>query len=126
MRTIGNIIWIILGGAALFLEWSLVGILLCLTIIGIPLGKKCFQFAKFALLPFGKAVVNDGSGASMVLNLVWILFFGWEIALTAAVAGVAMLPTIVGIPFAWQSFKIAGFALFPFGSRVVDASALPS
>lgn len=125
MRTIGNIIWIIIGGAALFLEWSLVGLLLCLTVIGIPAGKQCFKLAKFSLLPFGREVVNDGRTGSMLLNILWILVFGWEIAVTAVAAGVAMLPTIIGIPFAWQSFKIAGLGLFPFGSRIVDTRDIP-
>lgn len=123
LRFLGNIIWILLGGIWLSLEWFLAGLLLCITVIGIPAGKQCFKLARFSLLPFGREIEDRGGAVSLILNIIWIVVCGWEIALTAITSGLAMLVTIVGIPFAWQSFKLARLALFPFGAQIVESGA---
>ncbi len=58
MRVLGNILWIILGGLAIAIGWALVGLILCISIIGIPFGLQAFKMAKLALWPFGAEIVN--------------------------------------------------------------------
>ena len=58
MRVLGNIPWIILGGLAIAIGWALVGLILCISIIGIPFGIQSFKMAKLALWPFGAEIVN--------------------------------------------------------------------
>ncbi|MDU5850820.1 MAG: YccF domain-containing protein [Bifidobacterium bifidum] len=57
-RVLGNILWIILGGLAIAIGWAVVGLILCITIIGIPFGLQSFKMAKLALWPFGAEIVN--------------------------------------------------------------------
>ena len=52
-----NIVWLIVSGIPLALESALIGILLCITIVGIPFGLQQFKIAKLALMPFGAAIV---------------------------------------------------------------------
>ena len=117
MRTIGNIIWILLGGLWLALGWLIFGLLLCITIIGIPLGTQCFKAAKLTLAPFGK-VVNLNFGKHPIANLIWVILCGWEMAIGYLVAGLVCCITIVGIPFGLQAFKMMKLAFFPFGATV--------
>lgn len=122
MRIIGNFIWVIFGGAILALFWLFAGFLLCITIIGIPFGIQCFKIAGLVLWPFGKDIAYPRTGVgSLLLNLLWILFFGWELALTALTFGILFCISIVGIPFGLQYFKFAQLALFPFGASVTQA-----
>ncbi|MCL2605935.1 MAG: hypothetical protein FWD93_01460, partial [Coriobacteriia bacterium] len=53
-----NILWIVFGGFMLAIEAFLLGILFCITIIGIPFGKQCFKLAKLSLMPFGAEIVH--------------------------------------------------------------------
>ena len=120
MRLIGNIIWFVFGGLVLWALWLIAGLLCCVTIIGIPLGIQCFKFASLMLWPFGRDIDFSQAGfGSFLLNLLWIFFLGWELALTAAMIGVVYCLTIIGIPFGLQSFKFAKLALLPFGARIV-------
>lgn len=121
MKLIGNILWFILCGLWLGLAWAIVGLLLCLTIVLIPLGLQCFKIAQLTFFPFGKEIRFGTGAGSFLLNLVWILLFGWELALGAIIAGLLMFVTIVGIPFGFQSFKLAQLAFFPFGSTIVES-----
>ena len=121
MRVIGNILWLILGGFLLALAWALVGILLCVTIVGIPFGIGCFKIAGFVLSPFGREIVYPARASgcgSVLLNILWLVVFGWELALGALMAGVLMCLTIIGIPFGLQSFKLAQLSLMPFGADI--------
>ena len=117
MRLIGNIIWFIFGGFFAALMWFIVGLLLCVTIIGIPLGKQAFKFAELMLFPFGKDIKLNFDKHPIV-NLIWVIFFGWEMALFYVGLGVIYCITIIGIPFGIQWFKSAILALFPFGAKV--------
>jgi uncharacterized membrane protein YccF (DUF307 family) len=120
MKTIGNLLWLVLGGILLALGWALAGMLCCLTIVGIPLGLQCFKFAELALWPFGRQIDYSRIGAvSLLANIIWIIFCGLELALTAAVLGLALCVTIIGIPFGLQYFKFAKLALMPFGAHIV-------
>lgn len=119
MSCIGNIIWFVFGGLVSSLGWFVSGILWSITIIGLPVGKQCFKFAKLQLAPFGKEVVTVDDGASsFLLNIIWLLFFGWELALANLISAGILCITIVGIPFAVQSMKMAKVALMPFGKEV--------
>ena len=121
MRTIGNIIWILLGGIFTAIGWALAGIVFHITIIGIPLGRQAFKMAKLTLAPFGKTIVYGGGAPSLLANIVWVVLIGlWE-AIAYAVAGALFCITIVGIPFGIQLFKMAQLSLFPFGAQVLDA-----
>lgn len=118
MKTLGNLLWIIFGGFLLWFEWSLAGLLLCITIIGIPAGVQCFKIAGLSLAPFGKEISYPSVGfGSTLLNILWIVVFGWEIAATALICGIVWCITIVGIPFGKQFFKLAAISLAPFGAR---------
>ena len=119
MRVIGNIIWIILGGLILAVAWAVIGLVLCISIVGIPLGVQAFKMASLTLAPFGKEVVYGGGAGSTVLNIIWIVLVGWWFALGYVAAGIANIVTIIGIPFGIQSFKMAQLALMPFGSQVI-------
>lgn len=118
MRFIGNFFWFLLGGLILGVFWSLAGLVWCITIIGIPWGIQCFKFAKLAFFPFGKEIVFGTGAGSILLNILWLLISGVELAAIAAVIGVVFCVTIVGIPFGLQCFKFAGLALLPFGAQV--------
>ncbi len=119
MRIILNLLWLIFGGLLSALGWVITGCLWCITVIGIPVGLQCFKLASISLDPFGKEIVYDDSGAvSFLLNLVWIIFGGIELAFANALFGVILCITIIGIPWGKQYFKIAKLALMPFGARV--------
>jgi uncharacterized membrane protein YccF (DUF307 family) len=121
MSIIGNIIWAVFGGFVTALGYVIGGVVLCLTIVGIPFGLQAFRLAWASLAPFGKSVTpnDDGLGClAQIFNLIWIIFFGWEIALVHLVFGVLFTVTIVGIPFGKQHFKLVAVALFPFSYRM--------
>lgn len=117
MKLLGNIIWIIFGGLFTALAWLIVGLLLCITIIGIPLGKQCFKFAKLSLAPFGKKVKLNFV-KHPIANLLWLIIFGWGMFLGYLAAGIACCITIIGIPAGLQAFKFSILALAPFGAKV--------
>lgn len=104
------------------LEYLISGVLLCITIIGIPFGIQIFKLGFFALLPFGqKAVDTPSSGGclSIFMNILWLILGGIWIALSHIVFGLILCITIIGIPFGMQHFKLAGIALTPFGREIV-------
>lgn len=117
LRFIANIIWAVLGGIWMALAWLLVGVLLCITIVGIPFGLQCFKAAKLSLFPFGKTVILDFS-AHPIANVLWAIFGGWEMALGYLVSGIVNCITIICIPNGIQSFKMMKLAIFPFGAKV--------
>lgn len=120
MRTLGNLIWIIFGGLILSIAWLFVGIIFSITIIGIPFGLQCFKIAELTLAPFGRDIVYRTTGISLLANILWLLFFGIELATLYVVVGIIMMITIVGIPFGIQSFKLALLSLMPFGAVITS------
>ena len=124
MSMIGNIFWMLFGGLYGALCWFLAGIVMYITIIGIPLGHQCFKFARLALFPFGKVVVYGQGEVSFLLNLIWIVLCGWELALSYVALGAGWCVTVVGIPVGMQCFKLAKLSLMPFGASVVDEDDL--
>jgi len=124
MNLLGNIIWVIFGGLLVALEYFVAGLLLCLTIVGIPFGYQAFKIGLLALLPFGQTSVVDHQTygcLSTLMNILWILVGGIWIALTHLVFGLLLCITIVGIPFGLQHFKLMTMALTPFGRDIVPA-----
>jgi uncharacterized membrane protein YccF (DUF307 family) len=116
----GNIIWLILGGLLIAVVYFIGGLVFCVTIIGIPFGLKLFALGRAVLSPFGKEVrpVDGGTGCiSTVFNILWLVLFGWEIALVHFLGGLLYAITIVGIPIAQQHFKLAKMGLFPFSYK---------
>ncbi len=124
MRLILNILWLIFGGLMSAFGWWLTGFLWCITIVGIPVGLQCFKLASISLNPFGKEVVNDGGTVSLLLNILWLVFGGLELAIGNALTGLILCITIIGIPFGKQFFKIAKVSLMPFGAEVVREHVL--
>ncbi len=127
MRTILNIIWIVLAGIWLAIEYVAAGAILCITIIGIPFGVQSFKLAVYALWPFGHMLIparTRNKGLSVVGNVFWVVLAGWWLALSHLIIGCLLCITIIGIPLAIGSFKMAGAALAPFGKEIVRKSDL--
>ena len=125
LQVIGNVLWIICGGLFSALGWFLAGIICYISIIGIPVGRQCFKFAKIVLCPFGKVIDYGSMGSgSVLLNVVWVLFCGLELALSSAAMGLTCCATIVGIPFGIQHFKFMMLALAPFGAKIRNKEGL--
>ena len=124
VRLLGNILWIIFGGFFSALGFWIAGAVWCITIIGIPVGKQCFKISSISLNPFGKEIIDEGGGGSLLLNILWVIFSGVELALMNAVIGLILCITIIGIPFGKQFFKIASVAFMPFGKKVVRTHIL--
>ncbi|PKU90351.1 hypothetical protein CQR47_0462 [Bifidobacterium thermophilum] len=118
MNTLGNILWLILGGLELAVAWAIIGIVLCITIVGIPLGIQAFKMAGLTLTPFGKSVVYGGGVGSLLANIIWVVLVGIWMAIGYVIAGVLNCITVIGVPFGIQSFKMAKLALWPFGAQV--------
>jgi uncharacterized membrane protein YccF (DUF307 family) len=121
MSFIGNFLWLLLGGLIMSILWFLAGILVCITIIGIPFGIQCFKFAGFVLWPFGRQVDAGHFGFGGLLgNILWILLLGWELCILHLTLGLFLCITVIGIPFGIQHFKLSLLAILPFGARITN------
>lgn len=129
MSTIGNLIWFVFGGVFAGLGWLLAGVLMAISVVGIPYARACFMIAKFSFCPFGRELIRRdelsgrsdvGTGAlGMIGNIIWILLFGWWLALIHICAALLSAVTIIGIPFAVQHLKLAAASFAPVGKTVV-------
>ncbi|MDB4964358.1 MAG: hypothetical protein JWN44_47 [Myxococcales bacterium] len=118
MSLLGNLLWLIFGGFLAGLGYIVSGLLLCLTIVGIPFGLMSMRIGVATLAPFGKQVVerhDANSAARIVFNIIWLVLFGWGIAVAHLASALVLFVTIIGIPFAIQHIKLIPLALFPFG-----------
>jgi len=116
---LGNIIWLLFGGIISAIAWFLSGLLLCVTIIGIPFGVQCMKIAGFVLWPFGRNIdIGNFGFGGFLFNIIWIIFFGWELAIAHLTTGLFFCITIIGIPFGLQHFKLAMLGLMPFGAKI--------
>ena len=116
-----NIIWLILGGFIVVIAYLLGGILLCVTIIGIPFGIQCFKLAGLALMPFGREIreKEPPSGAlAVIMNVIWIILPGLELAVFHLIMALLFAITIIGLPLAAQHLKMTRLAILPFGFEV--------
>jgi len=123
MSLVLNILWFILGGFIVSLAYILGGILLCITIIGIPFGIQCFKLSVLGMAPFGREIRETeppGGAVSVIMNIIWIILPGLELALMHLFMALFFAITIIGIPFASQHLKMTRLAILPFGFRVVD------
>jgi uncharacterized membrane protein YccF (DUF307 family) len=126
-----NILWIVIGGFWMAVGWVVAGIIMAITIVGLPWARAAFTIAGYTLLPFGQRAVSRedyfgrsdiGTGVlGMIGNIIWFVLAGWWLALGHLVTAVILAVTIVGIPFAWAHLKLAGIALWPIGKVIVPA-----
>ncbi len=117
MSCLGNIVWLIFGGFIASLGYIIGGVALCLTIIGIPFGVQSIKLGLANLAPFGKEVTRverKNSFLFLVMDVIWIILFGWEVALVHLTSALLLAITIIGIPFAIQHVKLLPVALFPY------------
>jgi uncharacterized membrane protein YccF (DUF307 family) len=131
-----NLLWLVFGGLLMALGWVAAGVVMALTIVGLPWARAAFTIARYALLPFGhRAVARDeyygredvGTGTLGALgNIVWLLLAGWWLALGHVTAAAMLAVTIIGLPFAWAHLKLAGLALWPIGRTIVPAHMPPA
>jgi len=122
MHLLGNLIWLVLGGIIIAVEYFIGSIILMITIVGIPFGLQTLKMASLAIWPFGRDTRVDirASGCLYILmNIIWLLTGGLWIALTHAVFGLILCITIIGIPFGLQHVKLTAIALSPFGRDIV-------
>ena len=126
MRTIGNVLWLVLAGWWLALGYVVAGILAFILIVTIPFGIASFRLAGFVLWPFGRTVVwrRQAGVWSLIGNIVWLVVFGWELALAHLVAGLLLCLTVIGIPFGVACWKMVPLALFPLGREVVPVRSV--
>ncbi|MCO6453163.1 MAG: YccF domain-containing protein [Caldilineales bacterium] len=125
MSCLGNILWLVFGGFLASLGYFIGGLVWCITIIGIPFGIQSIRIGAANLTPFGKEVVSTPQANStlyLILDLIWLVFFGWEIALIHLISAALLFITIIGIPFAKQHWKLIPVALLPFGRELRDVS----
>jgi uncharacterized membrane protein YccF (DUF307 family) len=123
MNLLLNVIWLILGGFIVVIAYLIGGILLCLTIIGIPFGIACFKLAGLALAPFGREIREKeppGGAVAVIMNVIWIILPGLELAIFHLLMALVLAITIIGLPLAAQHLKMVRLALLPFGFEVRD------
>ena len=134
MSLLLNIVWIIFGGAWMALGWLIAGVIMALTIVGIPWAKAAINIALYTLMPFGYTAVDReqytgradiGTSALGTLgNIIWFVLAGWWLALAHLITAIMLAITIIGIPFAWAHLKLAGIALWPIGKMIVPKDQL--
>lgn len=125
-RVILNLIWLIFAGIELAVGYVIGGLVMMVTIVGIPFGIQAFKLAGFTLWPFGRAVVPDPDKSSLFTglgNFLWVILVGWWLAAAHFIFGLLMCLTLIGIPMGVASFKMAGLALVPFGRKIVDRAS---
>ncbi|SJN27578.1 POSSIBLE CONSERVED INTEGRAL MEMBRANE PROTEIN [Microbacterium esteraromaticum] len=121
MRTILNIIWVILAGWALFLGYVFAGLLLCIPIVTIPWAIASFRLARYAFWPFGRQVIDKPTAGvgSLLGNIIWVILAGWWLAIGHIISGIALCLTIIGIPMGIADFKMVSISLMPLGKEIV-------
>ena len=126
-----NLLWIVFGGLWMAIGWVIAGVIMAITIIGLPWARAAFNIALYTLLPFGQTSVSRaelygqediGTGPLGVIgNIIWLVLAGWWLALAHVITAIVLAVTIIGIPFAWAHLKLAGIALWPIGKVIVPA-----
>ena len=126
LRVILNVIWLIFEGLWMAIAYALAGLLAFILIITIPFGIAAFRIAGYVLWPFGRTIDRRPTAgvASVIGNVIWIILFGWWLALGHLVSGVLLCLTIIGIPLGLASFKIIPITLVPLGVRIVPADSV--
>jgi uncharacterized membrane protein YccF (DUF307 family) len=124
LRFILNVIWLVLAGLWLAVAYALAGIVAFILIITIPFGFAAFRIAFFALWPFGRRIVRrpEAGAGSMIGNILWVILFGWWLALGHLLTGIALCLTIIGIPLGLANFKLIPVSLTPLGREIVPTT----
>lgn len=122
MRTLLNIIWLVLSGFWLFLGYALAAVIMFVLIVTIPWGIAAWRIGVYSLWPFGKEVVDRPTAGigSAIGNVVWVVLAGWWLALGHIASALALAITIIGLPFAWANLKMVPVALLPLGKQIVE------
>ena len=121
MRLLLNVLWFVLSGWISGTLWILAGLILAITVIGLPWTPAAFRIASFSYWPFGRIVIDADPGiGSGCLNILWLVLAGWWLALHHLILAAGLAVTIIGIPFAWQHVKLALLSLTPVGKAVVE------
>ena len=122
MKTLLNVIWLVLCGFWLFLGYALAGVICCILIVTIPWGIASFRIANYVLWPFGRQVVQKPTAGafSFLGNVIWFIFAGLWLAIGHVISGVALATTIIGIPLAIADFKMIPISLAPLGKEIVS------
>lgn len=125
VRTLLNLIWLVLAGVWLALAYVLAGIVCCILIVTIPFGVASFRIAGFALWPFGRVAARrgDAGAGSAIGNVIWFVVAGFWIAIAHAVTGLVQCLTIIGIPLGLANFKMIPISLLPLGRVIVPGDA---
>ena len=123
MRTVLNIIWLLLWGLWAAIGYAVLGLVMCALVVTLPWGIASFRIANYVLWPFGRTTVErpDAGIASLIGNVVWVVLAGFWLAVAHLTAGIAFCLTIIGIPFGIANFKLIPLSLFPLGREIVDA-----
>lgn len=110
------------------LGYLLAAVLAVVFIITIPFAVPAARLALFSLWPFGRTLVRkpEAGAGSTLGNVVWLLLFGWWLALGHLIAAVLLAITVIGIPFAIAHTKLAVTALWPYGAEIVPIDSLPA
>ena len=126
VRVILNVIWLVFCGVWMAICYVLAGLVCFVLIITIPFGIAAFRIAGYVLWPFGRSIERrEGAGvASLIGNIIWVILFGWELALGHLITGILLCITIIGIPLGLANFKIIPISLVPLGVHVVPSSQL--
>lgn len=125
MRVVLNIIWLVLCGFWMAIAYVIAGLVAFILIITIPFGIASFRIANYVLWPFGRTTVvrREAGVASLIGNIIWIVLFGWWLALGHLASGIALCVTIIGIPLGLASFKLIPISLVPLGVRIVPSDS---
>jgi uncharacterized membrane protein YccF (DUF307 family) len=126
MRIILNVIWLVLCGIWMAIGYALAGLacfVLFFLVVTIPLGIAAFRIANYVLWPFGRTIAprGDAGVGSLIGNIIWIVLFGWWLAIGHLVTGIALCLTIIGIPLGLANFKIIPISLLPLGVQIVPS-----
>jgi uncharacterized membrane protein YccF (DUF307 family) len=126
VRFVLNVIWLLLAGVWMALAYTLAALVCFILIITIPFGVAALRIAAFALWPFGRAIVRraDAGGASAIGNVIWVVLFGWWLALGHLITGIALCITIIGIPLGLANFKLIPVSFTPLGREIVSTDAI--
>ena len=123
LRFIGNILWLLIAGWSMCIAYLVAGLLLAITIVGIPFAIASWRLAFFVIWPFGRTAIHDPNrvpGVSAIANILWFILAGWWLALGHILTGIVLCITIIGIPFGIQSFKLAALAMAPLAREIVS------
>jgi uncharacterized membrane protein YccF (DUF307 family) len=126
VNAILNIIWLVFAGIWLALAYALAGVIMCITIVGIPIGIAAFRMTNMVLWPFGRTAVRraDAGAGSAIGNVLWFLLCGWWLLVGHLLTAVAMAITLIGIPLALANLKLIPITLTPFGREIVSNDRL--